>query len=87
MPDNKINFLKLDIEGAEASALKGSKELIKLSRPVNVLSLYHLPRDPGGLPAILKEVCQDYLYFIRQHKHNTFYSVLYGILIKSLMRS
>jgi len=48
MPDNKINFLKLDIEGAEASALKGSKELIKLSRPVNVLSLYHLPRDPGG---------------------------------------
>ncbi len=81
MPDNKINFLKLDIEGAEASALKGSKELIKLSRPVNVLSLYHLPRDPRGLPAILKEVCQDYLYFIRQHRFNTFDSVLYVIPI------
>jgi FkbM family methyltransferase len=80
-PVNKIDFLKLDIEGAEASAIRGSKELIQRSRPVIALSLYHLPRDPWELPAILKEVCQDYLYFIRQHRFNTFDSVLYGIPI------
>jgi FkbM family methyltransferase len=81
LPANKIDFLKFDIEGAEALALKGSKELIQRSRPVIALSLYHLPRDPWELPAILKEICRDYLYFIRQHRLNTFDSVLYGIPI------
>jgi FkbM family methyltransferase len=79
LPVNKIDFLKLDIEGAEAPALRGSKELIKRSRPVIALSLYHLPKDPWELPALLQELCQDYSYFIRQHYFNSFDSVLYAV--------
>jgi FkbM family methyltransferase len=79
LPVNKIDFLKLDIEGAEAPALRGGKELIKRSRPVIALSLYHLPKDPWELPALLQELCQDYSYFIRQHYFNSFDSVLYAV--------
>ncbi len=81
LPVNKIDFLKLDIEGAEAAALRGSKALIKRSRPVIALSLYHLPKDPWELSIALNEICQDYRYFIRQHRFNTFDSVLYAIPI------
>jgi FkbM family methyltransferase len=79
LPVNKIDFLKLDIEGAEAQALRGGKDIIKRSRPVIALSLYHLPKDPWELPALLQELCQDYSYFIRQHYFNSFDSVLYAI--------
>jgi FkbM family methyltransferase len=79
LPVNKIDFLKFDIEGAEAQALRGSKDIIKRSRPVIALSLYHLPKDPWELPALLQELCQDYSYFIRQHYFNSFDSVLYAI--------
>jgi FkbM family methyltransferase len=79
LPVNKIDFLKLDIEGAEAQALRGSKEIIKRSRPVIVLSLYHLPKDLWELPNLLQELCQDYSYFIRQHFFNSFDCVLYAV--------
>ena len=79
LPIRKIDFLKLDIEGAETQALRGAKEIIKRSRPVIALSLYHLPKDPWELPAVLQELCQDYNYFIRQHYFNSFESVLYAV--------
>ncbi len=79
LPVRKIDFLKLDIEGAEVSALKGSKQLIERSRPVIALSLYHLPKDLWELPALLDGFCKDYRYFIRQHCFNTFDSVLYAV--------
>ncbi|NQV75651.1 MAG: FkbM family methyltransferase, partial [Bacteroidetes bacterium] len=79
LPVGKIDFLKLDIEGAEARALRGSKELIGRSRPVIALSLYHLPNDPWELTAVLQELCHDYTYFIRQHCFNSFDSILYAV--------
>ena len=79
LPHGKIDFLKLDIEGAEAMALRGARELIKRNRPVIALSLYHLPKDPWELPTLLQELCEDYRYFIRQHYFNTFDSVLYAV--------
>jgi len=79
LPVKKIDFLKLDIEGAEAQALRGAKELIKRSRPIIALSLYHLPKDPWELPEVLHELCEDYSYFIRQHYFNSFESVLYAV--------
>lgn len=79
LPVSNIDFLKLDIEGAEAPALRGARDLIERSRPVIALSLYHLPKDPWELPALLEELCQDYSYFIRQHYFNSFDSVLYAV--------
>lgn len=79
LPHGKIDFLKLDIEGAEAMALRGARELIQRNRPVIALSLYHLPKDPWELPTLLQELCEDYRYFIRQHYFNTFDSVLYAV--------
>jgi FkbM family methyltransferase len=79
LPVGNIDFLKLDIEGAEAPALRGGRTLIERSRPVIAISLYHLLKDPWELPALLQELCQDYSYFIRQHYFNSFESVLYAV--------
>ncbi|MER1939716.1 FkbM family methyltransferase [Castellaniella sp. FW104-16D08] len=74
-----LDFIKLDVEGAEAAVLSGAKELIKRSRPIIAASLYHNPHDIWMLPEILFDLCQDYDYYVRQHFFNSFDLVLYAI--------
>ena len=47
------DYIKYDVEGAEAEALIGSLETIKKSRPALLVSLYHRSRDVFSLPLFL----------------------------------
>lgn len=79
LPTQHVSFLKLDVEGAEAQALKGARKLIERSRPVLAMSLYHKPADPWELPALVRSMCPDYRFYVRQHYSNSFDCVLYAI--------
>jgi FkbM family methyltransferase len=74
-----VDFIKLDVEGAELQALQGAKQLIQRSRPVLALSLYHCPQDLWELPLMLAAICENYHFYIRQHFFNSFESVLYAV--------
>jgi FkbM family methyltransferase len=74
-----VDFIKLDVEGAELLALQGARQLIQSSRPVLALSLYHCPQDLWELPLALADVCEDYRLHVRQHYFNSFDSVLYAV--------
>jgi FkbM family methyltransferase len=74
-----VDFIKLDVEGAELQALQGASQLIKRSRPVLALSLYHRPQDLWELPLSLAAMCENYQFFVRQHFSNSFDSVLYAV--------
>lgn len=75
----KIDFLKLDIEGSEADALKGGKNLLLYSRPVISMALYHKPGDIWELPLLVNQLVTDYKFYIRQHHNNSFESVFYAV--------
>jgi FkbM family methyltransferase len=74
-----VNFIKLDVEGAEILALRGAEGLIKRHRPVLAISLYHRPQDVWEIPGQLALVCENYKFYFRQHLYNSFESVLYAI--------
>lgn len=74
-----VDFIKLDVEGAEMQALHGARNLILRSRPVLALSLYHCPQDLWELPQALAALCEDYCFHVRQHYFNSFDSVLYAV--------
>ena len=74
-----VDFIKLDVEGSEISAIKGAYNTIKQNRPVLTISLYHKPDDLWEIPLELLSVCTDYKFYIRQHYYNSFDCVLYGI--------
>jgi FkbM family methyltransferase len=57
----KVNFIKIDIEGAEREALKGARETMKNDKPRLMLDAYHLPDDPVVLPALIREANPAYL--------------------------
>ena len=79
LPTQHIGMIKLDVEGAEISALQGARDLIKRSRPVIALSLYHRPKDPWEITTLIRSICPDYRFYIRQHYFNSFDSVLYAV--------
>lgn len=74
-----VDFIKLDVEGAEIPALLGGRRLIETHRPTLAISLYHRPDDLWAIPATLDSICPNYRLFIRQHYFNSFDSVLYAI--------
>ncbi len=61
-----VDYMKYDVEGAEAMALRGSAETIRTHRPALRISLYHRPEDMFALPLQLYGICPDYdLYLTR----------------------
>lgn len=74
-----VNFLKLDVEGAEVAALTGAAEVIKRCRPILAISLYHRAQDLWAIPQSLEILCINYRFYLRQHFFNSFDSVLYAI--------
>ena len=77
----KVDFIKMDIEGAELSALKGAKETILSDRPQLAVSLYHNPTDYFEIPLYLYEILKDkdYNFHIGHYSPLHLETVLYAI--------
>lgn len=79
LPNTAIDFIELDVEGAEIPALQGARRLLEGHRPTLAISLYHRPDDLWAIPEALDSLCPGYRLFIRQHYFNSFDCVLYAL--------
>jgi len=64
----KIDFIKMDIEGAERYALVGATETIKKYKPRLSICVYHLPDDPIVIKNIILNIRPDYKYKMNDWK-------------------
>ena len=74
-----VDFLKMDIEGAELPALHGATRILKESRPILAISIYHSLDDLADIPIFLHEQMKDYTFFLRHHSFTVGETVMYGI--------
>lgn len=56
----KVDFIKMDIEGAEPNAIIGARETIKKHHPRISMSVYHAPDHPTLLPKLIRETWSGY---------------------------
>jgi FkbM family methyltransferase len=56
----KVDFIKMDIEGAERKALLGASATIQRSKPRMALSTEHLPDDPQAIREAVLRIRSDY---------------------------
>lgn len=75
----KIDFIKMDIEGAELPALKGGENSIIKDRPQLAISIYHSMDDFVSIPLYLKRILQNYKFHIGHYSYNHCETVLYAI--------
>ncbi|AZR72075.1 hypothetical protein BBF96_00905 [Anoxybacter fermentans] len=67
LQNEKVTFLKMDIEGAEEKALNGASTVIKKYKPILAICLYHSLEDYYKIPLMIKELNHEYSLFIRNY--------------------
>jgi len=65
---DKVDFIKMDIEGSEEKALLGAKETLKKFKPKLAISVYHKFNDFYQLPLLIKKINPDYKIRVKNKK-------------------
>ena len=66
----KVSFIKMDIEGAELSALHGATKTLRKYRPKLAICVYHDLEDFWTIPQFLEGLDLGYRFYLR---HFTIY--------------
>lgn len=61
-----LDYIKYDVEGAEAEALLGSREVILRDSPALLVSVYHRSHDLFRLPLLVHELNPAYRLYLRR---------------------
>lgn len=65
--EDRLDYIKYDVEGAEAPALRGSINCIRNSFPTLLVSLYHRNEDLFALPLQIHDLFPEYRgFFLRR---------------------
>lgn len=75
----KVTFIKMDIEGAEQSALRGAENIIKAMRPKLAICIYHSLDDMLSIPVWLKKIVPEYKIYIRHYTDEMLETVCYAV--------
>jgi len=74
----RVDFIKMDIEGAEMSALEGAASLIQEYKPRLAISAYHKPDDLWVIANKIKTLNSDYELSFGHHSPVQWESVIYA---------
>jgi len=76
----KLTFIKMDIEGFEIPALLGAKKHITQGKPKLAICLYHVISDIWEIPRLIHQMNPDYQLYIRHYDADqNWETVLYAI--------
>lgn len=75
----KIDFIKLDIEGDEIKALEGAKNTIKEYHPILAICIYHKASDWYEVPNLVLSIRNDYDIYLRHYMEGIYETVMYFI--------
>jgi FkbM family methyltransferase len=73
----KIDFIKLDVEGAELLALMGATGSIRKFKPKLGISIYHKQNDIIELPLFIKENFPEYKIYLNHYTIHSEETVMY----------
>lgn len=75
----KVDFIKMDIEGSELNALMGAEETLKRFKPKLAISVYHKPDDFITIPKYLDSLNLGYKFYLEHHTIHVWETVLFAV--------
>lgn len=79
IPDDRVTFIKMDIEGSEVPAIQGAEQIIRTYKPKMAVCVYHKQDDLWTIPSLLLEFRPDYHFYLRTYSLSWGETVLYAI--------
>lgn len=76
---SEIDFLKMDIEGAEGGAIEGAAETIRKWHPNMAICVYHKPDDFWKIPEQVLAIRNDYKLYMRHYTQGSDETVMFFI--------
>jgi FkbM family methyltransferase len=74
----RVDFLKMDIEGAEVAALEGGVSTIKRFRPRLAISIYHQVKDYYRVPEFIDNLRAGYRMYVANYTISDGETILYA---------
>lgn len=76
----KITFLKMDVEGEEINALNGAKNHILNDRPKLAICVYHIISDLWEIPKLICSIDPTYKLYLRHYREDQAWeTVIYAV--------
>ena len=75
---SKLDFIKLDIEGAEIDTLRGSAESIRKFKPKLAIAIYHNPIDFFEITHFINELDLGYKFYLDHFTPNIAETILFA---------
>ena len=69
LPDTKITYCKMDVEGAEKETIQGMEQVLKTWKPKLAVSAYHRTGDLFTLPLQILSINPNYKLYVRHHPY------------------
>lgn len=79
--DDKVTFIKMDVEGAELESLKGAAKTIKRNKPRLAICVYHKDFDAYELAQYIHKLVPAYRFRVRHYTSVFWETVLYAEVI------
>lgn len=78
----RVDFLKVDVEGADLGVLEGAAETIGSYRPRLALAAYHRPEDLATLPGFVESLGVAYRWYMQCSTMTDVDAVLFGVPVE-----
>lgn len=75
--NEKITFIKMDLEGWEMNALEGAKDHIMMDHPKMAIAVYHNPSDIWRIFEFVNNIRSDYQVFLRHYTESWTETVMF----------
>lgn len=77
--EKRVDFIKLDIEGAEKEAIMGASQIIIKNKPKLAICVYHNQSDFIEIPQLVLKLNPNYEIYLRHYTQGVFETVMYFI--------
>ena len=77
--NQNVTFIKMDIESAEPSALRGAQAIIHRDSPILAICSYHTCQDFIHVPLLMKQLEPDAKLYLRHYSKNWMETVCYAV--------
>ncbi|MCC7328065.1 MAG: FkbM family methyltransferase [Burkholderiales bacterium] len=74
----RVDFIKMDIEGSELDALRGAERVLRRDQPRLAISLYHRPEDFFAIPLFIHGLGIGYRFYLDHYSIHREETVLYA---------